>query len=158
MKYPIIIFVLSIFFSCTKKTEPEVPDPATANALNVLIDGKTYSAPIIFQGLSNSGDAVLSLKASSFDIEVQVQAQSTIHHYGAGNYFLYCCENSVAVKFAGQYFKGIANGSVNGSPSQKGRLTVTNADSKGYSGTFTLEGKNASGQVKSFAGSFKVVY
>lgn len=151
--------MLLVLFSCTKKTEPDAPDPATVNAMSVLINGKTYSAPISFQGFSYTGDAVLNLKASSPDIEVNIQAKSTIHHYGAGDYFLFCCDNSVLEKFnGGQYYKGIENGVANSAPSQKGRLTITNSDSKGYSGTFTIEGKTAAGQTKSFAGSFKVVY
>lgn len=159
MKCFVFIFSSIIFFSCTKKTEPDAPDPAAANMVNVLVAGKTYAAPISNQQFSYTGGADLYIKAVSAELEVTVSAKATIHHYGAGNYFLYCCENSVLEKFAGaQFYKGVNDGMVNSFASQKGRLTVANSDSKGYSGTFSIEGKNAMGQTKSFAGSFKVVF
>lgn len=159
MKSLAFIAIVFVFFSCTRKTPPDEPDPAIANTVSVLIDGKTYRAPITTQQYSYTGAAFLYITAASSEIEVTIQAKSFLHNYGAGEYFLYCCENSILEKFTGgQLYDGIENGMVNSNLSEKGRLTVTNTDSKGYQGTFTFVGKNSNGEEKSFAGTFKVVY
>ena len=159
MKHLTLILFLLAFFSCTKKTEPDQPDPAIANTASVLVDGKTYRAPISIQQFNFTGNAFIYISGISPEVEIKIQAKSVLHNYGAGEYFLYCCENSVLEKFSGgQLYHGIENGMINSDMSEKGRLTVTNVDSKGYQGTFTFVGKNALGQEKTFAGTFKVVY
>ena len=58
----------------------------------------------------------------------------------------------------GQYFDGIPDGTQNATPREKGTLTITNINSKGYWGHFTFNGQNAVGDEKEFTGTFRVVY
>ena len=92
-------------------------------------------------------------------MEVSLHAMSIAQNSGSGSYFLNCCDNEVQEKFAGGHvYDGIQDGTVNSIVAEKGKLTVTNAGMVGYSGTFSFEGKNTSGQIKIFTGTFKVVY
>ena len=158
MKYYTFIFLLLVFISC-KREVPDMQETIEPNTLILQSGDKFFKVPITGQVLSYSGDGDFFIIAESPEIELKLQARSYTHSAGAGNYFLYCCENELLEKFpGGQYFVGIEDGAVNGLPKAKGSLTITNINSLGYWGKFTFNGQNAVGEAKEFTGTFKVVY
>lgn len=158
MKYFSLIFLLLIFISC-KREVPDYPETIEPNTLTLQIGQQLIKIPITGQVLSYSGDADFFVIAESAEVEMRLQAKSFTHSLGAGNYFLYCCENEILEKFSGgQYYDGIADGTTNAVLREKGNLTITNINSKGYWGRFTFIGQNAVGEEKEFTGTFRVVY
>jgi hypothetical protein len=158
MKRYAIIFLVLGFFSCEREV-PDVPETIEPNVLVLQSGDKFYKVPIISQVLSYSTSGDFFIIAESPEIELRLQALSFTHSLGAGNYFLYCCENEILEKFAGgQYFDGVENGAQNGMPKEKGTLTLTNVNLQGYWGAFTFTGQNAVGEEKQFTGKFRVVY
>ena len=159
MKYYLITILFLSFLSCNKDEIPGKDDNAPANTVIVQSDGQLYSLPITSQLLYLSSPSSLTLVAKSADLEVSLNAVSIADNSGSGSYFLSCCGNEVQEKYSGgQFYDGIPDGTVNATVAEKGKLTVTNTGMVGYSGTFSFEGKNASGQQKIFTGTFKVVY
>jgi hypothetical protein len=158
MKYYTIIFLLLTCISCEREV-PDTPETIEPNTLTLQIKDKFYKVPITGQVLSYSGTGDLFIIANSGEIELRLQAKSFTHSLGAGNYFLYCCENEILEKFTGgQYFVGIEDSAINGTAREKGSLTITNINSLGYWGRFTFNGQNAVGEEKEFTGTFRVVY
>ena len=138
---------------------PDYPETIEPNTLTLQIGQKLIKLPITGQVLSYSGDADFFIIAAGPEIEMRLQAKSFTHALGAGNYFLYCCENEILEKFSGgQYYDGIADGTTNAVSKEKGNLTITNINSQGYWGRFTFIGQNAVGEEKEFTGTFRVVY
>jgi hypothetical protein len=160
MKKLTLPLLILFFFSCTREEPGTDPSPAPPNTLLVYVGTDTIAAPIIAQQLSVTQNAAyVSLAAASSQIEVTLNAQSLQHSLGGGNYFFECCNNSVSEKFSGgQFYDGIANGTINSTSSEKGRFEVTNVNMEGYWGTFTFTGKNSAGAEKTFNGRFRVVY
>ena len=158
MKLFYSILFLVLLSSC-KREVPDYPETIEPNTLTLQIGQKLIKIPITGQILSYAGDADFFVIAEGPEIEMRLQAKSFTHSLGAGNYFLYCCENEILEKFSGgQYYDGIADGTTNAVPREKGNLTITNINSQGYWGRFTFIGQNAVGEEKEFTGTFRVVY
>jgi len=158
MKYCVTILLVLCFFSC-KREVPDYPETIEPNTLTLQTGQTIIKMPVTGQVLSYSGDADFFIIAEGPEIEMRLQAKSFTHSLGAGNYFLYCCENEVLEKFSGgQYFDGIPDGTQNATPREKGTLTITNINSQGYWGRFTFNGQNAAGAEKEFTGTFRVAY
>lgn len=158
MKYYTFILAFIVFASC-KRNVPDYPETIEPNTVTLQSGTKFYKIPITGQVFSYSGAGDLTIIAVSDEIELKLQARSYTHNQGAGNYFLYCCENELLEKFSGgQYFTGINDGAINSVPRDKGSLTITNINSTGYWGRFTFIGQNAVGEPKEFTGTFRVVY
>ncbi len=158
MKYYSSILFFIFFISC-KREVPDFPETIEPNTLSLQIGQKIIKLPVTGQVLSYSGDADFFIIAEGPEIEMRLQAKSFTHSLGAGNYFLYCCENEILEKFqGGQYYDGIGDGTTNSVSREKGNLTITNINSQGYWGRFTFIGKNSSGEEKEFTGTFRVVY
>lgn len=158
MKHCVIIFILLCFYSC-KREVPDYPETIEPNTLTLQTGQTLTKIQVTGQVLSYSGDADFFIIAESPEVEIRLQAKSFTHSLGAGNYFLYCCENEVLEKFSGGHFyDGIQSGTQNNITKEKGSLTITNINSTGYWGRFTFNGKNAMGEEKEFTGTFRVVY
>jgi hypothetical protein len=158
MKYSAIILLVLLFTSC-KREVPDMPETIEPNTLTLQSGTKFFKIPITGQVLSYSGNGDLFLIAEGSKIGMRLQATSTTHNLGAGNYFLTCCENEVLEKFSGgQYYDGIDDGTQSNFKKEKGSLTITNINSSGYWGRFTFNGQNAAGEEKEFTGTFRVAY
>jgi hypothetical protein len=158
MKYSAIILLVLLFTSC-KREVPDMPETIDPNTLTLQSGTKFFKIPITGQVLSYSGNGDLFLIAEGSEIKMRLQATSTTHSLGAGNYFLTCCENEVLEKFSGgQYYDGIDDGTQSNLKKEKGSLTITNINSSGYWGRFTFIGQNATGDEKEFTGTFRVAY
>jgi hypothetical protein len=158
MKFFTTIFFLLLLVSC-KREVPDYPETIEPNTLTLQSGNNLFKIPVTGQLLTYSGEGDLSIIAAGPDIEMRLQARSFTHSLGAGNYVLYCCENEVLEKFSGgQFYDGIQSGTQNNLALEKGSLTITNINSKGYWGRFTFNGQNTLGEEKEFTGTFRVVY
>jgi hypothetical protein len=156
MKPFITALFLLCFFSC-KRNVPDMPETIEPNMLIMQSGTDTLKVPITGEALSYSTTADLFLIAQSPEIDMRLTARSYTHSLGAGNYFFTCCENEVMEKFAGgQYYDGVADGTINNIGREKGNLTITNINTSGYWGTFSFIGQNAVGEKKEFTGKFRV--
>lgn len=155
--YPILVLLLGL--CACKRNVPDMPETIEPNVLILQSGGDTLRVPITGKALSYSSSANLFIIAESPEINLRLTAASYTHSAGAGNYFFKCCENEVLETFSGgQYYDGVADGTVNSIPKEKGTLTITNINSLGYWGAFSFIGQNAVGEQKEFTGKFRVAY
>lgn len=162
----ILLGAILLFFSCKKEfsgadkpnTTPVVPKEESS--LTVTVDGKTYQLPVVKQEISFADTAIVKIMAVAPQITIELQAMSTSHAKGVGNYFLWCCRNKGYGTFSGAYdeFDGIQSVDVGNIGTQKGSLSISTNDAKGYAGTFALTGKDTLNVTKDFTGSFKIIY
>lgn len=160
----VFAFLVSLLFlSCSKEkketnTSEEKPvNPASTYA--VTLDGKTYSLKVKSQNFKLGDTAHLKLTATAPEMTVIINAKSTQHENGVGNYWLACCSNDIYVRIT-ETQKHWEIDHQNGG-TQNGSVKITRMDSKGYEGTFTLIGNDydiSRTAKKEFTGSFVVIY
>lgn len=152
-----------LFISCKKNNDDsrgEKPVVNPASKFSVLADGKPYDLKVDALNLKMGDTAKLFLAASSANFKVILNAASTTHINGVGDYYLACCTNDV--------FEFLSDGTRKhwevdhiGQIKQEGSIKITRMDEKGYAGSFSLkakDGTSSSAIQKEFSGSFDIIY